>query len=160
MEVEGFTGGGERGGVRCGVGDGEAAPVEKLAVGGIAEVVIGVAMAQVEGVGADGDGEGFEGFGGVGGAGFAGRHLLDVGFDGKGRCEDELTVAGGDGERVMESQGFAVSGEDDSAEDEESGLWGRCGAGEGVDLRAESEGAGERLGGAGCTGAKGCAAGW
>jgi hypothetical protein len=70
--------------------------VEKLAVGGVAQVVVGVGVGLVEGEGADDDGEGLEGLRRVGGAAFAGDDTFDVALDGEGGGEDELSVAGGD----------------------------------------------------------------
>jgi hypothetical protein len=84
--------------------------VEKLAVGGVAEVVVGVSVGLVEGEGADDDGEGFERFEAVAGAAFAGNYALDVGFERERDGEDELAVAGRDRERMAECEGFVVGG--------------------------------------------------
>jgi hypothetical protein len=114
---ESFAGSGECGGV--GGGGWSCGPVEKLAVGGVAEVVVGVAVGLVEGEGADNDGEGAEGFGRVGGAAFAGDDALDIGFEREGDGKDKLAVASGDGEGMAEGEGLVVRGERDGAGDGE-----------------------------------------
>ena len=84
-------------------------------MGGVAEVVVGVAVRLVEGEGADDDGESFEGFERVGGAAFAGNDALDVGFDGEGDREDEFAIAGGDVHGIVQGKRFAVGREGEGA---------------------------------------------
>ena len=99
------------GGLGCFVGLRRGAPAQELAVGGVADVEAGVAVAGLEGEGAGDDGERFERLGTVGGAGFGGYYLLDVALDREGGDEEESAGLGGDSERVAEGEGFAVGGD-------------------------------------------------
>jgi hypothetical protein len=114
-----LVGGGEGGGV--GGGGWVGGPVEELAVGGVAEVVVGVGVGLVEGEGTDDDGQGFEGFQAVTGAAFAGDDAFDVALEREGDGEDELAVTGGDGEGMVEGEVLAVGGEGDGAGDGDGG---------------------------------------
>jgi hypothetical protein len=84
-------------------------------------------MGLVEGEGANDDGEGMERFGRVGGAAFARDDALDVALKREGGGEDELSVAGGDGEGMAEGNGLVVCGERDGAGDGDRGNWGVVG---------------------------------
>jgi len=126
---EGFAGGGEGG--RVGGRGWGAGPVEELAVCGVAKVIakggakVGVWL--VEGEGADDDGEGLQRFGSVSRAAFAGDDAFDVGLDGEGDGEDELTASGGDGEGVAKGECFLMGGEGDGAGDGYGGDGGAVG---------------------------------
>jgi hypothetical protein len=112
---EGFAGGGECGGV--GGGGWRGRPVEELAVGGVAEVVVRVAVGLVECKRTDNNGEGFERFRSIAGAAFAGYDALDIALERERDGEYELAVARGDREGMTEGEGLAVCGEGDGAGD-------------------------------------------
>jgi len=84
-------------------------------VGGVAEVVVQVAVRLVQGEGADHDGERLEGLGGVRAAALAGHHAFNVGLDGQGGGHDQCAVAGGDAEGMTEGEPLAVGSEGDRA---------------------------------------------
>ncbi len=89
--------------VLCGFGGSGGGGDVALAVGGGAEVeaLFGVAAAHSGGVGASGDGHGFEGFGGLKVSGFAGDYAGGVGFG------SEFEEAGGG----LEFVGLGLDGE-------------------------------------------------
>jgi hypothetical protein len=81
-----------------------AGPVEELAVRGVAQVVIRVAVGLVEGEGANHDGQRLEGLRRVGWATLAGNHALDVGFHGENDNEDKFAIAGCDANGIAEGE--------------------------------------------------------
>jgi hypothetical protein len=127
--------------------------VKELAMGGVAEVVVGVSVGLVEGEGSDDDGEGFQGFRSVAEAAFAGDDALDVGFERERDGEDELAVARGNREGMAEGDGFVVGRESDGTGDGDGGNLGVVGDEElgvgGARARDWNAGGATAVGGAG-----------
>jgi len=123
--------------------------VKELAVGGVAEVVVGVAVGLMKSERTDDDCESSQGFRRVAGAAFAGDDALNVALEREGDGENELAVAGGDGERMAEGDGFVVGGERYGAGDGDRRNRSVVGRKDGGARGLDEGGAGESDGGAG-----------
>ena len=117
-------------------------------MGGVAEVIVSVAVGLVKGEGAYDDGQGFEGFRAVGRTAFAGHDALDIGFDGQSDSENEDTVAGADAKRVLEGEGFAVGCEQDGACKSDGPSLAGCGEVKRIVVGLDGGWMGQRLGSA------------
>ena len=89
--------------------------MEQLAMGGVAQIVVGVAMGLMKRKRPHHDGQRHERLSRVGGPAFAGYHALDVSLDGQRHGQDEFSVACGNANRTVKSDGLSVSGKIDGA---------------------------------------------